>query len=61
MPKKKFIRRRIAEVFLGGRLFKERKKKKSLTNPRTKQIEDRLRKSGLTEDEIKRLRGKKKK
>ena len=27
MAKSKFKRRRIAEIFLGGRLFKERKKK----------------------------------
>ena len=58
MAKSKFKRRRIAEIFLGGRLFKKRK---GLRTVRTKQIEDRLRKSGLTEDEIKRLRGKKRK
>jgi len=58
MAKTKFKRRRIAEVFLGGRLYKKRK---GLRTARTKQIEDRLRAAGLTEDEIKKLRGKKKK
>lgn len=60
MAKKKFKRRRIAEVFLGGRLYKKRKKRE-LATVRTKQIEERLRAAGLTEDEIRRLRGKKKK
>lgn len=56
--KKKFKRRRIAEVFLGGRLYK---KKKGLTTARTKQIEAKLRAAGVTEAEIKRLRKTKKK
>ena len=59
---KKFKRRRIAEVFLGGRLYKKRKKKKKkdLRTSRTKQAEEQLRDAGLTEAEIKKLRSKKK-
>lgn len=56
--KKKFKRRRIAEVFLGGRLYK---KKKDLRTARTKQTEEQLRAAGLTEAEIRRLRRTKKK
>ena len=58
MAKSKFKRRRIAELLLGGRLYKKRK---GLRTARTKQIEARLKAAGLTEAEIKRLRGKKKK
>jgi len=59
MAKKKFKRRRIAEVFLGGRLYK--KGKKAPVTARTKQTEEQLRAAGLTEAEIRRLRRKKKK
>lgn len=40
------------------RKLKRRKKKKDKDTGRTKQIEKRLRDAGLTEDEIKKFRGK---
>lgn len=56
--KKKFKRRRIAEVFLGGRLYKKRRD--LITTSRTKQTEEQLRAAGLTEAEIRKLRRTKK-
>jgi len=56
---KKFKRRRIAEVFLGGRLYK--KKKKDPVTARTIQTVEQLRASGMTEAEIRKLQRTKKK
>ncbi|MBW1931456.1 MAG: hypothetical protein JRI56_00215 [Deltaproteobacteria bacterium] len=48
------------KLFFFGRKKKKKKKKEEFKTDRTKDIEKRLRQAGFTEEEIKRLRGKRK-
>lgn len=54
------IRRTLYELYKGKNAYLKKDKKKEMTTARTQGVSDQLKKAGLSQSDIDRLRGKKK-